>query len=280
MKTIHLNASNLTYWTNQSTPNVMALGFFDGVHHGHKKVIQTAANIANEKNVALTVMSFFPHPKTVLSKTGEQPFHYLMPLSKKASILESLGVDTFYVVTFDKDFLSLLPEQFVSKYLLDMNVVHVVAGFDFSYGYRRTGHIDRLRRDAKNKIDVTKVDKVDFGGKKISSTWIRELISHGKMDKLSKILGRYYETEVQWNGKYLQLSPYYMLPASGYYKVILSKKNKLQEETEVFIPESDNGIYLLKNTKHQFFFKEKCKITWIRQMSMAHTLHSTNASII
>nr|WP_156290621.1 adenylyltransferase/cytidyltransferase family protein [Oceanobacillus salinisoli] len=95
MKIVHLDSSNLEYWKNHSTPNVMALGFFDGVHNGHKNVIMTARDIANEKKLSLAVMGFFSHPKTILSKDNKE-FDYLMPLSKKASILESLGVDTFY----------------------------------------------------------------------------------------------------------------------------------------------------------------------------------------
>jgi len=184
MKTIHLNSSSLAYWRHHATPNVMALGFFDGVHQWHKKVIETAANIAEEKELSLAVMCFFPHPKTILSKDSSK-FDYLMRLAKKAFILGSLAVDTF-TVECDKDFLSLLPEQFVSSYMLDLKVKHAVAGFDFSYGHRAAGNIDRLKKDSFNRIDVTKVDKVDYYGKKISSTWICKLIFHGDMEARSR----------------------------------------------------------------------------------------------
>ena len=278
MKTIHLNSTNLGYWKNHSTPNVMALGFFDGIHNGHKKVIMTAGDVAKEKNLSLAVMSFFPHPKTILSK-GNTEFDYLMPLSKKASILESLGVDTFYVVKFDKDFLSLLPEQFISSYLLDMSVIHAVAGFDFSYGHRGAGNIDRLKSDSSDRIDVTKVDKVDFNGKKISSTWIRELIFKGEMEQLSNVLGRYYETEVYWNGQCFQLTPYYILPDQGMYKVAITINGRLRE-TKVVIPANRNGIYLTENLKYRFHPNEKLDIIWSHQMSVAKEIQAKSASTI
>ncbi|WP_087972240.1 FAD synthetase family protein [Oceanobacillus rekensis] len=278
MKTIHLNSTNREYWKNYSTPNVMALGFFDGIHNGHKKVIKTAGGVAKRKNLSLAVMSFFPHPKTILSKDNTE-FDYIMPLSKKASILESLGVDKFYVVKFDKDFLSLLPEQFISSYLLDMSVIHAVAGFDFSYGHRGAGNIDRLKRDSSHRINVTKVDKVDFYGKKISSTWIRELIFKGEMEQLSNVLGRYYETGVYWDGQCFRLTPYYILPDQGMYKVVITINGRLFE-TEVIIPANRNGIYLTENLKYRFLPNEKADIIWLHQIPVAQEIQVRSVSTI
>ena len=82
METIHLNRENLTHWQQKAKSTVMALGFFDGLHHGHCEVIKTALQKAKERNVTLSVMSFFPHPKTVLSN-GKKKVCYLMPLSEK-----------------------------------------------------------------------------------------------------------------------------------------------------------------------------------------------------
>lgn len=272
MKTIQLNSNNLSYWKKRAEPTVMALGFFDGIHHGHKKVIHVAAELAKEKKLSFSVMSFFPHPKTVLSNDSVG-FDYLMPLSKKASILKSLGVDTFYVVAFNKDFLSLRPKEFVSHYLVNMGVVHAVAGFDFTYGYRGTGSVDQLKRDSNNQIEVTKVKKIDFYGKKISSTWIRELLFEGNMTQVANILGRFYETEVYWNGNCFQLAPYYMLPGAGYYKVVIKTKGK-QRETEVFIPKRRDGIYLVENNQLSLFTQESLDMIWLHRISIEKEEHS------
>ena len=72
METIFITRDNLLNWQSVATPTVMALGFFDGLHQGHRKVIQTALQKAKEKNLPLSVMSFFPHPKTVISNGKKQ----------------------------------------------------------------------------------------------------------------------------------------------------------------------------------------------------------------
>ena len=118
----------------ESKPCVMALGFFDGLHNGHREVVKTALRMAKEKS-AVAVMSFFPHPKSVLSD-GKIQVDYLMPLSEKEKMLRELGVDLFYIVEFTKEFAALSPEQYVAKYLLNLGVIHAVAGFDFSYGFK------------------------------------------------------------------------------------------------------------------------------------------------
>ena len=117
METIYVNRENLCNWQEKAKPNVMALGFFDGLHNGHCEVIKTALQEAKEKNVSLAVMSFFPHPKTVISN-GKKQVCYLMPPSEKEEMLRQLGVDTFYFVEFDMEFASLSPEEFVAKYLI------------------------------------------------------------------------------------------------------------------------------------------------------------------
>ncbi len=188
METIYLNRDNLEIWQEKAKPNVMALGCFDGLHTGHCQVINTAFEKAKEQNVQLAVMSFFPHPKSVVTN-GKKQVHYLMPLSEKEERLESLGVDTFYIVEFNKEFAALPPEEFAAKYLVELGVVHAVAGFDYCYGYKGAGNMDRLYNDSGKLIDVTKVEKVGYQGEKISSTCIRERLLAGNVEELPHFLG-------------------------------------------------------------------------------------------
>ncbi|MEH7744865.1 FAD synthetase family protein [Neobacillus drentensis] len=218
METIYLNPDNLADYQQMAKPNVMALGFFDGIHNGHREVIKTAFQKAKERNISLSVMSFFPHPKTVLSN-GKTQVDYLMPLSDKEKIFAELGVDIFYIVEFDKEFASLSPEKFTAKYLVDLGVVHAVAGFDYTYGFRGEGNMDRLKYDSGGILDVTKVSKVEYQGEKISSTCIREKLACGNVDELSAFLGRPYEVTCEWDGKALKVRPHYTLPAPGRYVV-------------------------------------------------------------
>lgn len=233
MKTIHINRSNLADWQKRARPNVMALGCFDGLHHGHCTVIQTAYRKAKEKQADLAVMSFFPHPKTVISN-GKVQVHTLMPLAEKEQRLRKMGVDTFYIVEFDIEFAGLSPEQFVSRYLNGLGVVHAVAGFDFSYGSRGAGNLDRLNQDSGGRIDVSKVEKVELWGEKISSTCIRERLLNGKVAEMPDLLGRFYETECEWDGEAFMLYRYYTLPGPGRYAVTL-KNESFSVKTEVTV---------------------------------------------
>ena len=221
-------------------------------------------------------MSFYPHPKTVIAK--DQTFDYLMPLSKKAAILESLGADIFYVAKFDKDFLTLSPEKFVQEYLVNMQVVHAVAGFDFSYGHRGKGHIDRLKQDSDHKIDVTKIDKIEYQGRKISSTWIRELIHSGEVETLVHILGRHYETQVQADGSAFKLASHYMMPAPGQYQVEI-KSAKESQVLDVFVPAARNKIYLVDPNKHSILPHQKYDITWLQKNAAKQHAQAENTSI-
>ena len=206
METIYITREIYRIGKVEQSTTVMALGFFDGLHQGHRKVIQTALQKAKEKNVPLSVMSFFPHPKTVISN-GKKQVCYLMPLSEKEKMLEQLGVDLFYMVQFDKEFASLSPQQFVAQYMVKLGVIHAVAGFDFSYGSRGLGNLDRLKEDSGGIIEVTKVEKVECKGEKISSTCIRERLVKGLVEEIPHFLGRPYEVKGNWDGFSINLNP-------------------------------------------------------------------------
>lgn len=242
METIYLNPGNLAKRQERTKPNVMALGFFDGVHIGHREVIRTALVKAKEKNLLLSVMSFFPHPKTVLSN-GKKRVDYLMPLSEKKKLLSQLGVDIFYIVEFDREFSTLSPETFVQMYLNNLGVVHAVAGFDYCYGKMGAGNMDRLKADSGGLLEVTKVNKVEWHGEKISSTCIREKLANGNVEELPKLLGRQYEVECNWNGVTLKLRPYYTLPAPGRYAVTMVGGGHTFQ-TEVVVTEKQELVLL------------------------------------
>jgi riboflavin kinase/FMN adenylyltransferase len=235
METIYINQKNLCEWQKRAVPTVMALGYFDGLHKGHCHVIKTAGLKAKEYGLPLSVMSFSPHPKIVLSNGREQVYH-LMPLSDKEEKMKTLGADNFYLVKFDKEFASLSPEKFVEQYLVNLGVVHAVAGFDFSYGTFGAGNLDRLKQDSKEKIDVTKVQKVSCRGEKISSTCIRKRILAGNVEELPDFLGHLYEVKCNWNGFLLQPHPHYTIPAPGIYDVALKSGSK-EHSGKVYVTE-------------------------------------------
>ena len=264
METIYLNHENLVLWQKKARPSVMALGFFDGIHKGHLKVIHTALHVAREKNLLLSVMSFFPHPKSVLSN-GRKNIDYLMPLSKKEKLLSDLGVDMFYIVEFTKEFSTLSPEQFTAQYLLQLGVTHAVAGFDYTYGSKGAGNMDRLQNDSGGFLEVTKVPKVECQGEKISSTSLREKLAKGNVEVISKLLGRPYEVECEWNGASLRVKPYYTLPAPGRYAVTL-KGSRHTQEADLIVTEKKELISLQSITALHLVHHGGLTIRWHQQI--------------
>ncbi|MFD2704762.1 riboflavin biosynthesis protein RibF [Salibacterium lacus] len=172
---------------------VLALGYFDGVHTGHQEVIRTAAAIAAEKSCALGVMTFHPHPKVVLSPdTDESNMRYITPLPHKEDCLQREGPDYLFVVQFDKQFASQEPQEFVDHYLLPLQVVHVTAGFDYSYGRLGRGTMETLPFHSRGRFGQTVVGEVTREGEKISSTAVKEYIRTGDVEKARALLGRPY----------------------------------------------------------------------------------------
>ncbi|AZV45230.1 FAD synthetase family protein [Peribacillus asahii] len=263
METIHINRKNLHNWQKQSVPTVVALGYFDGLHKGHCHVIETARLKAKEYGLPLSVMSFSPHPKIVLSN-GKEQVHCLMPLSEKEEKMKTLGADNFYLVKFDKEFASLSPERFVEEYLVNLGVVHAVAGFDFSYGSFGAGNLDRLKQDSKGKIDVTKVQKVSCRGEKISSTCIRKRILAGNVEELPDFLGHLYEVKCNWNGFLLQPQPHYTIPAPGIYEVILKRETK-ELIGQLYVTD-DGLLQFAQNIPNQM--KGTLTIVWKKRISV------------
>lgn len=263
MEIIHLKDTNLQYWQNNSRKNVVALGFFDGVHKGHQHVIETAKAAADEKNVSLDVMSFFPHPKTVLSN-GKIVIQYLMTLDEKAKALEAMGVDRFYIVNFTKAFASLAPEEYIEEYLYKFDTVHAVAGFDFTYGFKGAGTIGTLYETSGRRITATEIGKVECHGEKVSSTLIREMILTGRMQKVEELMGRPFTTHTRISNGSFQHRPAFILPESGYYDVMLeSRFHKLN--CTLYVDNENNHIGFTDKTLLKHFNNRNIKITWFNK---------------
>ncbi|ADU30709.1 riboflavin biosynthesis protein RibF [Evansella cellulosilytica] len=170
----------------------LALGFFDGVHKGHQEVILTAKNEAKKRQLRSGVMTFFPHPKEVLRK--EKKVYYLTLMKKKEALIRQLGIDYLFIVTFNETFAELNPQQFVDQYLIALNVKHVVAGFDYTYGRLGKGTMETLLFHSRNELTYTTVGQVSANGEKISSTNIRHFLQCGDLKRANDYLGRPYET--------------------------------------------------------------------------------------
>ncbi|MCY7781733.1 bifunctional riboflavin kinase/FAD synthetase [Bacillus sp. FSL H8-0515] len=190
MKTIHITHPHHLIKEEQAK-SVMALGYFDGVHLGHQKVIGTAKQIAEEKGLALAVMTFHPHPSHVLGRDKE-PKDLITPLEDKINQIEQLGTEILYVVKFNEVFASLSPKQFIDQYIIGLNVQHAVAGFDFTYGKYGKGTMETMPDDLDGRAECTMVEKLTEQDKKISSSYIRTALQNGDVELAKVLLGQPY----------------------------------------------------------------------------------------
>ncbi|TYR82763.1 bifunctional riboflavin kinase/FAD synthetase [Priestia megaterium] len=220
--------------------SVLALGYFDGVHLGHQQVIKTAKQLAEEKKIASAVMTFTPHPSVVLGR-NIQHIDMITPLEEKKRLIEQMGIDLLYVVHFNKSFASLLPQEFVDQYIIGLNVQHVVAGFDYTYGKLGKGTMETLPFHARSAFTQTIVDKLTNDKEKISSTLTRENLASGNMQRVTDLLGRHYEVsgtvvhgekrgrQIGFPTANISLDGDYLLPRTGVYAVELKVRDTWHE---------------------------------------------------
>ncbi|MGM9986511.1 MAG: bifunctional riboflavin kinase/FAD synthetase [Bacillaceae bacterium] len=189
MKTVYLTHP-YTYDDDKKEKLVMALGFFDGVHRGHQKVILEAKKIAEQLGCKSAVMTFYPHPSVVL-KREKEVVQYITPLQQKVEEMARLGIDYLFIVEFTEAFSQLTPQQFVDDYIIGLNVIHVVAGFDYSYGKLGKGTMETMPFHSRNMFTQTVIESVDENNEKISSTSIRKFLKEGNLEQVKELLGRH-----------------------------------------------------------------------------------------
>jgi riboflavin kinase/FMN adenylyltransferase len=159
----------------------VAIGTFDGVHAGHRRVIE-AAEAAHLRSAVVT---FDPHPRTLL---GGPPVELLTTLDRRLELLEGVGVDDVLVLRVDEALLALTPEAFAETVLRAIGTEIVAAGDGFRFGHGRSGDLDLL---ARLGFDVRRVPLVD----NVSSSHIRALLATGDVEHAAKLLGRPAEVE-------------------------------------------------------------------------------------
>jgi riboflavin kinase/FMN adenylyltransferase len=158
----------------------VAIGTFDGVHRGHRRVIEAAI----ETGLAPTVLTFQPHPRLVLGYGVE----LLSSLERRLELLAELGVEDTLVVGFTHDLQQLEPEEFTDRYLRAIGARVIFAGETFRFGHRRRGDLGLL---GELGFDVRSVPFLEG----ISSTEIRRLLHEGRVERAARMLGRPPEIE-------------------------------------------------------------------------------------
>ena len=168
----------------------VALGSFDGVHLGHRAVIEHAVAVARERDLIACVATFHPHPITVLRP--ELAPRQLSTIARRAALIAELEVDELVLIRFDHTFSLLSPEEFAEGVLAEaLGARHVVVGTNFRYGQGARGDTRTLGESgARLGFSAEAAPLLEMGGSPVSSSRIRDLLAAGEVEQAAKLLGR------------------------------------------------------------------------------------------
>ena len=177
---------------------VVTIGNFDGLHQGHKKIIQEMKNISKNSNAKTMVIFTEPHAKEFFSMDKdilEQPAR-ISPWRDKFKNLENENIDFAFFLKFNKSLQTMSPEIFIEKVLGSLNISNLMIGDDFRFGQDRKGDFLMLKDWSESQgISLSKLPTFSIDNRRISSTWIRETLSLSDFSKTKKLLGRPYTFE-------------------------------------------------------------------------------------
>jgi len=184
------------YQIQQHSPCVATIGNFDGLHLGHRKILDQVKDEAGRLKCPTTVISFEPLPTEFFSKkfAKELPGR-IYPYGDKARILEELGIDEFVCLDFSTELSEMEPEDFIKEILLErLNIKHLVIGDDFRFGKQRRGDYAMLCEIGKQfGMEVSNTATVEQTGKRVSSTRIREYLGKGDLSEANLLLVDAYQ---------------------------------------------------------------------------------------
>lgn len=182
---------------NTDEPSVIALGNFDGVHLGHRYLIDTVKRIAMEKGFKSIVFTFNPHPSEVIK--GIMPVVNIYDRIEKNRLMSNMGIDKYIEFPFTTEVARLKAEDFVKDILVDMlNVKVVVVGYNYRFGYKKHGDTYLLKElGEKYGFTVKVINPQYFEDYIVSSTLIRKLIMQGDMELVANMLGQPYSIYAQ-----------------------------------------------------------------------------------
>ena len=173
--------------------HVCTVGYFDGVHLGHQKIIEKLVSDASKNKGKSILVSFWPHPRKVLYPNDH--FDYIQSIEDKFKSIEKLGVNVVYLIEFSKEFSKVTAEKFVNDILVNkLQINKLIIGYNHHFGYKREGNFNYLHNSRKNlAFDIEEVKKREISKNfKISSSEIRNEILKGNLSKVNMMLGYKY----------------------------------------------------------------------------------------
>ncbi len=214
--------------TPDEAPASLTIGNFDGVHRGHRALVDALVSDARGRNGQAVVLTFDPHPRCVLDPDNCP--QQITTLDEKRDLLAGLGVDRLVVLEFTRELSQWSAEHFCEQLLAAVPLARLVVGHDFALGYKRRGDIPFLRDfGAAHGFDVATVDALQDGGEVVSSSLVRAALLGGDLARAAELLGRPYFVDA-WvehsesvdrsaghTSAHLGITPGKCLPARGVY---------------------------------------------------------------
>jgi len=258
---------------NSDEPSVITIGTFDGLHIGHKKIIHELLEKSKEQKCKSVVITFEPHPRTVVSNDFD--IKILSTINEKKKVLADIGIDQLYIINFTEEFSKQTYKEFVQNVIVEKNnAQYIIVGYDHKFGKDRDGDKNNLLDLGKEKnIGITVVSAKEVEDTIISSTKIRKALLEGDIEFANKMLGRSYSLsgkvvegskrgrtlgfptanlEVEDDNKLIPQNGVYFVEAevdsSKYYGVLNvglrpTFNNRVEPIAEVHILEFENNIY-------------------------------------
>ncbi|MDD2195574.1 MAG: bifunctional riboflavin kinase/FAD synthetase [Bacteroidales bacterium] len=175
------------------TNSSVTIGFFDGLHIGHKRVLDIVKQNAKKDNAQSLVITFWPHPRIALNNDSEE-LRLLSSLDEKISLFEAMGLDSLLIINFTKEFAKENAYTFLQNTLVEkIKASTIVMGYNHAFGYRGEGNFNLVQKHQQNYgYQAIKVDPIEINGQKVSSTQIRLALTEGNLKLANAMLGRLY----------------------------------------------------------------------------------------
>lgn len=188
MRTIYLSSQPDV----EGAPAAATIGFFDGVHRGHRQLLAQVCAEAHERRLTSMAVTFDSHPRAVL-RADYQP-QLLTPLDEKLQLLSTTGIDVCVVLPFTTELAALTAQQFMQQVLARrLHVQHLVVGYDHRFGHDRTEGVDHYRRYAEALgMSLSTAPALLHKGEAVSSSRVRRLLAEGMIDHATDCLGHPY----------------------------------------------------------------------------------------
>lgn len=233
---------------------VATMGSFDGVHCGHKVLLQRTISLAKERGGESIVLTFEPHPRYVLGTADGMQL--LSTLDEKLWLLEQEGVDNVIIIPFTKEFSRLKPDEFIEQDVAGIGVECFVVGYNHRFGHNKAGNYSMLQ-DYGSKLEIHRVEQQLLADNKVSSTVIRQKVSEGDMELSAKLLAHPYIiiAETDSVGNICNINENKLLPPAGQYEAIaqdtdnykILTDNKIGELSKVLVDINNDRTLKINN---------------------------------